>query len=181
MAHPTTAAERVVLLDEAGHPAGTMLKSEVHTTETPLHLAFSCYLIDDDDRILLTRRALSKATWPGVWTNSFCGHPGPDESIEDAIARRADQELGTAVTALRLVDRDFRYRAVDAGGVVENEACPVYVARIAAPLRPSPAEVADCHWTSLADLRAAVAATPFAFSPWMVEQLSGEIAGKLRV
>ncbi len=111
-------AERVVLLDEGGEPIGTALKSEVHHENTPLHLAFSCYLFDGAGRFLLTQRALSKKTWPGVWTNSCCGHPGPGEDMEQAITRRMEQELGTTVTDLRVVVPDFRYRAVMEDGTV---------------------------------------------------------------
>lgn len=89
--------ELVVLASEDGARVGTAPKATVHTADTPLHFAFSCYLLDDEGRLLVTRRALSKTTWPGVWTNSFCGHPGLSETSEDAVARRSVEELGLAV------------------------------------------------------------------------------------
>lgn len=170
----TTNDELVVLVDEAGTPIGTAAKSTVHTADTPYHLAFSCYIQDEGGRVLLSRRALEKRTWPGVWTNSMCGHPGPGESFVDAIHRRADVELGTSVTDIAEVLPHFSYRAEDASGVVEWEFCPVYQARINATLSPSSAEVAEVNWVSPAELFTAVDATPFAFSPWMVEQLAHE-------
>ena len=168
---PSFAAELVVLLDEGGNAIGTAPKSAVHGPDTPLHLAFSCHVLDDEGLVLLTRRALSKLTWPGVWTNSFYGHPGPGEDPAEAIVRRAEQELGTRVTEVRPALPDFRYRAVDDSGVVENEICPVYTARLAAPVDPRADEVCAWHWARPEDVRAAVDATPFAFSPWMVEQV----------
>ena len=92
--------ELIVLVDEAGAPVGTMPKRLVHTGETPLHRAFSAYLFDDAGRLLVTRRAVDKATFPGMWTNTVCGHPGPGEDDEAAIARRADFELALGVTGL---------------------------------------------------------------------------------
>lgn len=167
----TTTEELVVLVDEHGRPRGTADKNSVHSTETPLHLAFSCHVFDDAGRILVTRRALGKLTWPGVWTNSFCGHPAPGESQEQAVVRRADRELGIRVSSIEPVLPDFRYRAVDASGLVENELCPVFRAIAVDALAPNPEEVAEFAWLELADLRRAVAATPFAFSPWLVLQL----------
>lgn len=163
-------AELVVLLDEAGHEIGTMPKAEVHTATTPLHLAFSCHLLDDAGRLLVTRRALGKATWPGVWTNACCGHPAPGEPVEQAVHRRLAQELGTEAQGLELILPEFAYRAVDASGVVEHERCPVYVGRIAGELRPDPREVAEWRWVEPDRLLTAVRATPFAFSPWLALQ-----------
>ena len=163
--------ERVVLLAEDGEAIGEADKADVHTAQTPLHLAFSCYLFDGEGRLLLTRRALTKRAWPGVWTNSFCGHPAPQERPVDAIRRRAREELGVEIDAITPVIPDFRYRAVDASGIVENEICPVYVARVTSAVVANPEEVAELAWAELAAVRVAIRATPFVFSPWMRLQL----------
>ncbi|TBW57696.1 isopentenyl-diphosphate Delta-isomerase [Marinobacter halodurans] len=163
--------EPVVLLDSQHRPIGTAPKATVHTTDTPLHLAFSSYLLNDEGELLLTRRALSKVAWPGVWTNSACGHPLPDEAPADAARRRCRYELGVEIHDVTLLLPDFAYRAQDASGIVENEFCPVFSARCAGDLHLRPSEVMDSRWVSSGDLLTAVAATPWAFSPWMVAQL----------
>jgi isopentenyl-diphosphate Delta-isomerase len=169
------AEELVVLLDERGRPVGTMPKAEVHGTDTPLHLAFSVYLFDSGGRLLVTRRALGKRTWPGVWTNSCCGHPAPGEEPATAARRRLDQELGLRPARLELVLPDFAYRAVDPGGVVEHEVCPVFFAHLDGDAGPAPAvdpgEVAEWRWVPWAAFRALAAAAPWALSPWAVEQV----------
>lgn len=164
-------AELVVLVDDAGTPIGTADKSTVHGDDTPLHLAFSCHVFDARGRMLVTRRALGKAAFPGVWTNAFCGHPGPDEAIEDAVRRRGLRELALPIGDLEPVLPDFRYRAVDAAGVVENEICPVFRTVVREDPMPRRDEADDWAWVAPADLKRAVAATPFAFSPWLVLQL----------
>lgn len=160
-----------MLVDDAGTAIGTADKATVHTTDTALHLAFSCHVYDSAGRVLVTRRALSKLTWPGVWTNSFCGHPSPDESTIDAITRRALVELGITVTDVRLTLPEFRYRAVDASGIVEHEICPVYTAVTTDTIDPNPGEVSEWAWVEPDALRTSVAAAPFAFSPWLCLQL----------
>lgn len=168
--------ERVILLDDDGTEIGSASKATVHSAHTPLHLAFSCYLFNEDGEVLLTRRALSKATWPGVWSNSFCGHPGPAEGMHDAISRRARDELGAEVASIEVAAPDFRYRATDASGVVENELCPVHLAVLVGGLRPNPVEVVETAWVALDRLAEAVAHAPFAFSPWLALQLPHVVA-----
>ncbi|PRB60782.1 isopentenyl-diphosphate Delta-isomerase [Microbacterium sp. MYb45] len=163
--------DHVTLLAEDGTAIGTLPKSEVHTSDTPLHLAFSCYVFDARGRLLLTRRSLAKRTWPGVWTNSFCGHPRPDEKMGDAVRRRGLDELGIRLSGVRLVLPDYRYRAIDASGIVENEICPVHVAMIDGEPAADPDEVSEWTWVAVPALIEAVTHAPFVFSPWLVEQL----------
>ncbi|UFU03286.1 isopentenyl-diphosphate Delta-isomerase [Ruania suaedae] len=161
----------VILLDEAGRPSGTAPREATHHRATPLHQAFSCYAFDPAGRVLLTRRALTKRAWPGVWTNSWCGHPRPGEDLEDAVRRRAGQELGLGVGAVTPKIPEFRYRAVDDSGVVENEVCPVYTAAVEADPVPDPAEVVSWRWVEWSAVVDLVRLTPWAVSPWMAEQV----------
>lgn len=163
-----TEVEEVVLLAEDGSPVGTAPKATVHDTDTPLHLAFSCYVLDGDGRLLVTRRALAKRTWPGVWTNSCCGHPGPGEDPADAVRRRLATELGLTVEQVWPVLPDFRYRAVMDNGVVENEVCPVFRATVPSGTVPTPAadEVEDFRWVPWHDFSRDVLSGAFEVSPW---------------
>jgi isopentenyl-diphosphate delta-isomerase len=172
---PTT--ELVVLLDDDGQAAGTADKADVHGADTPLHLAFSAYLFDAAGRVLVTRRALGKRTFPGVWTNSVCGHPAPGEPLPAAVRRRAAHELGVDVTSLRLVLPRFSYRA-EMDGVVELEQCPVYAGWLAPDARPAPAadEVEDAQWVDWADFSADVLAGSRDVSTWCREQVPQLVA-----
>jgi isopentenyl-diphosphate delta-isomerase len=163
--------ELVVLLDADGRPCGSAPKATVHSSATPLHLAFSCWIVAADGRILITRRAAAKRTWPGVWTNAVCGHPAPGEGMVDAVHRRARHELGVQVAHVHCVLPDFRYRATMADGTMENEICPVHIAQVAGQrLSPDPAEVMATGWVTPAWLRSELERRPDRYSPWMLLQ-----------
>lgn len=40
-----------------------------------LHRAFSVFLFNSENKLLLQQRASSKITFPDVWTNTCCSHP----------------------------------------------------------------------------------------------------------
>lgn len=163
----------VVLLDEFGNPCGTAPRASVHQRQTPLHLAFSCHVTRPSGEVLLTRRALAKATWPGVWTNSCCGHPRPGEGTEASVARRVHEELGLTLAEIKPLIPDFRYTAVDASGIMENEVCPVYLGIAAEDdVRPDPREVAEFRWSSWETLGLVAAHAPWLLSPWASEQIA---------
>ncbi|MFG1920470.1 isopentenyl-diphosphate Delta-isomerase [Cryptosporangium sp. NPDC048952] len=162
--------ELIVLLSDDGRAIGTAPKLASHHRETPLHAAFSSYVFDRSGRFLLTRRALSKKTWPGVWTNSCCGHPAPEEDAVSAVRRRLHHELGLSVTIDEIVPLlpDFRYRA-ELDGIVENEICPVFGVRVDAEPVPNPDEVEEYRWVDWPEVLAGRAGV--ALSPWSLLQL----------
>jgi isopentenyl-diphosphate delta-isomerase len=182
--------ELVVLCAPDGSAMGTAPKATVHHRDTPLHLAFSCYVFDPAGRVLVTRRAYDKRTFPGVRTNSCCGHPAPGEGMRVAVLRRLRQELGIVPAKLELILPKFRYRATALDGTVENELCPVYRAVVRLnQLRPStagtaeievtpqPAEVDEAWWVPWTEFAASSGGVDGTdpLSPWsaqQVEQLS---------
>jgi isopentenyl-diphosphate delta-isomerase type 1 len=171
--------EHVVLLDGAGRAVGTQPKASVHGVRTPLHLAFSCHVIDDAGRVLLTRRASTKRTWPGVWSNACCGHPQLGETLRGAVERRLRDELGLVVERIAVALPDFTYRAVMDDGTVEHERCPVLVAEVKGIPLLHPEEVDDLRWQSWTELVARAAAHGASLSPWAVEQVA-QLDGLMR-
>lgn len=156
--------EYVIFVDKYGKPTGKIgVKLESHTSATKLHLAFSCYVFNDKGEFLVTQRAHSKKVWPGVWTNSVCGHPRPVansnaatrswvvEPMEDAIKRRLDFELGMTAKDIKVILPKYIYKTPPYNGIIEHEFCPVYIALATSEPQPNPEEVADFKWVSWED------------------------------
>jgi isopentenyl-diphosphate delta-isomerase len=168
-----TDQECVVLCAPDGSHSGTAPKSTVHHRDTPLHLAFSCYVFDAAGRVLVTRRAYDKRTFPGIRTNSCCGHPAPGEGMRTAVLRRLRHELGIVPTGLDLILPAFRYRATAADGTVENELCPVYRALTTTdvPVTVHPPEVHGAWWVPWPEFAAQADGTD-PLSSWGAEQVA---------
>src|SRR5437868_15000164 len=114
----------VILVNEQNNPIGTMPKLEAHHAATPLHRGFSLFLFNTRGELLLQQRSKKKKTWPGVWSNSVCGHPMLDETPINAASRRLTFELGIHDATVTMMLPDYRYRFMK-DGIVENECCPV--------------------------------------------------------
>jgi isopentenyl-diphosphate delta-isomerase type 1 len=164
-------SELIVLVDPQGNPIGTAPKLESHNENTPLHLAFSCYVFNSKGEFLLTQRAKSKKVFPGIWTNSCCGHPAPYEKMEDAIKRRLKYELGLSPEKLESAVPDFRYRA-EMNGIVENEICPVYIAKVDTEPTPNKEEVENHRWVKWQDFLKEIETNPKGYSVWSVLQVA---------
>lgn len=140
--------ERIVLVNQLGRPTGDAPKLESHHANTPMHLAFSSYIFNTNGQLLVTQRADSKKVWPGVWTNTCCGHPAPAESMTDAINRRLAYELGMTGTNITEIISDYSYKTPPYRGVIENEWCPIYAGIANTDPVPNPAEVMGWRWVS---------------------------------
>ena len=144
--------EEIVLIDSNDQPLGTSPKATIHTSATPLHRGFSVFIFNSLGQVLLQKRALSKITWPGIWSNSCCGHPALGESSTQAASRRLKYELGLELLASEIVVvlPKYRYRA-ELNGIVENEICPVMVAFSSSDVKANPDEVAETKWLDWRD------------------------------
>jgi isopentenyl-diphosphate delta-isomerase len=162
--------EMLVLVNEDRSPIETRLKALVHDDSTPLHSAFSVFLFNERGELLLQQRAWSKKTWPGVWSNSCCGHVMLHEKMLHAAARRLSFELGISKADLHVVLPDFRYRA-EKDGVVENEICPVLIGFTDREPQPNPDEVAATKWIPWRDAFAMIRDPEEGFSPWAMLEI----------
>lgn len=161
--------EHVVLVDRENNEIGTAQKDTVHTTDTPLHRGFSLFLFNSKNELLLTKRSSKKKTFPGVWTNTVCGHPEPEETAEAAARRRLQQELGITISDIKEV-APYRYRFTDANGIVENEICPILVAYSDADPNPDQKETEGWRWMRWEDFLEDIKKNPDVYSPWSREE-----------
>lgn len=164
------ADDLVVLVDDDGRVVGTAGKRETHHADTPLHRGFSVFLFNRQGEFLMQQRALSKTTWPGVWSNSCCGHPMLDETVTAAAVRRIEYELGLTGIDLHVALPDFRYRA-EKDGVVENELCPVLIGVAEKEPVPNPSEVERIKWVNWDEFVVSLNDPETDISPWAVEEV----------
>lgn len=162
--------EIVVLVDEQNNILGTTPKSTVHTNNTPLHRAFSLFLFNPQGELLLQQRSHFKKTWPLVWSNSCCGHPGLNESNIDAARRRVKDELGMDIDSIEEI-APYRY-SFTKDGVMENEICPILVGTTSAVPDINPEEVETIRWISWSDfLNETRQDQADTYSPWCKEEV----------
>jgi isopentenyl-diphosphate delta-isomerase len=156
--------EPLVLVDEQDRELGYMDKAAAHQGRGTLHRAFSLFIFNPRGELLLQQRAPGKRLWPGYWSNTCCSHPRRGETVDSAIHRRLDEELGLK-SALGFLFK-FQYQAqFDAEGA-EHELCWVYAGRSAQQPKVNPNEISGLRWIAPAALDAEMAARPDAFTPW---------------
>jgi isopentenyl-diphosphate delta-isomerase len=156
-------SDQLVLVDESDVATGSIEKMKAHETGL-LHRAFSIFLYDDDGRMLLQRRALSKYHSAGLWSNACCGHPRPGETTSAGARRRLREELGVECSLDHL--GSFCYRAELTNGLIEHELDHVFVGRFNGPVFPNPVEVADWRWTKVEAIAVELAVNSSRFTPW---------------
>ena len=161
--------EQVILVDEQNNPIGAADKETVHTKDTPLHRAFSLFLFNDKKQLLVTKRASTKKTFAGVWTNSVCGHVSPEEKTIDAVKRRVHEELQIHATDIHEV-APYRYRFADINGIVENEICPIFIGSTNEDPTLEKSEVEEYKWVDWNEFLETIKNNPGSYSPWSEEE-----------
>jgi len=160
-------SDSLILVDEADREVGHMSKLQCHEGRGVLHRAFSLLIFNDAGELLLQQRAATKRLWPLYWSNSCCSHPRRSETMETAVQRRLQEELGLRC-ALNFLFK-FQYQAqFDAAGA-EHEICSVFVGRSTDPLRVNRNEILATRWISPEALQAEMTDCDTArFTPWFM-------------
>jgi isopentenyl-diphosphate delta-isomerase len=160
----SSASEELILVDELDREIGYKAKAECHAGNGVLHRAFSIFVFNSDDELLLQKRSLDKPLWPSYWSNTCCSHPRRGESMEEAVSRRLIQELGFDCPLEFLYK--FKYQAQYGALGAEHEYCWVYFGRYDGPVDANVNEIAALRFIRPADLEAELGADPDHFTPW---------------
>lgn len=160
----SSGSEELVLVDELDREIGAKSKSDCHTGTGTLHRAFSIFIFNGRDEILLQRRSPGKPLWPNYWSNACCSHPRLGERMDEALMRRLMQELGFECELVFLYK--FKYHAQYGAVGAEHEYCWVYVGRYDGPIDVNVSEISEWRFIGLDELEAELAARPETFTPW---------------
>jgi len=155
--------EMVVLVDLEDRPLGKIEKMEAHVKGI-LHRAFSVFIFNDNNELILQQRAFSKYHSPGLWTNTCCSHPREGEKPEDAAHRRLMEEMGFDCDVQKAFH--FTYKADVGQGLTEHEFDHVFIGTSNMLPNINPAEVNDWKYMSIEEIRQDMEKNPRDYTVW---------------
>ncbi|MBL7935225.1 MAG: isopentenyl-diphosphate Delta-isomerase [Bacteroidia bacterium] len=155
--------EFVILVDEQDNDIGVMEKLEAHQKGL-LHRAFSVFIFNDKEELLLQQRAFSKYHSGGLWTNSCCSHPRPNETIKDAANRRLFEEMGMSCDLK--IKTNFIYKTPFENGLTEHELDYVLIGNTNQNPIINKEEVENYKWISIADIKKDIISNPHQYTSW---------------
>lgn len=158
-------AIEVILVDPDDRPTGKMEKLEVHQKGL-LHRAVTVYVFNAQHELLLQQRASGKYHCGGLWSNTTCGHPYPQEPTRDAAERRLYEEMGLRLTLEPVFELSYNLKLDN--GLTEHEYGHVYFAFSDAVPQADPLEADDWRYASLATIAGEMARHPDRFTPWFL-------------
>lgn len=155
--------DQVVLVTENDEAIGLMPKLEAHEKGV-LHRAFSVFIFNSKNEMLLQRRAFGKYHSEGLWSNTCCSHPFPGEPVHEGAVRRLREEMGIEADLTFMYT--FQYRADLENGLTENELDHVFVGVTDAVPHIDPSEASDYKYLTIPDILADIDQNPQAYTEW---------------
>ncbi|RLD29198.1 MAG: isopentenyl-diphosphate delta-isomerase [Bacteroidetes bacterium] len=155
--------ENVILVNENDEQIGLMPKLEAHE-KAVLHRAFSVFIFNDKNELLLQQRAMNKYHSPALWTNTCCSHQRDGESNIEAGKRRLNEEMGFVTDLQESIS--FIYKAPFDNGLTEHEYDHVLLGKYNNEPVINKEEVASWKWMSLNDVKVDIALQPDIYTEW---------------
>ncbi len=163
MTEKETMQEYVVLVNVEGKEVGTSDKLRAHQ-DGVLHRAFSVFLVNSKGKMLLQQRTWSKYHSAGLWSNTCCSHPRPEESLAEAVQRRLREEMGIACATHEVFQ--FTYQTDLENGLSEHEYDHVFLGMYEGSPLPNEQEVADWKWMEFSRLQEDLKQHPQNYTYW---------------
>ncbi|MEA3497015.1 MAG: isopentenyl-diphosphate Delta-isomerase [Bacteroidota bacterium] len=157
--------EKVILVDKDDVEIGEMEKMEAHQ-KGELHRAFSIFIFNENDELMLQQRAFSKYHSGGLWTNTCCSHPRKGESTIEAAHRRLKEEMGFDCELKEIFT--FTYNADVGQGLIEHEYDHVFIGKYNKVVEINTEEVEDYKFKKLSELTMDVLMSPNDFTKWFI-------------
>lgn len=155
--------ELVILVNENDEPIGTMPKLEAHE-KAVLHRAFSIFVFNDNNELMLQQRASNKYHSPNLWTNTCCSHQRLGESNIEAGMRRLREEMGFVTDLKNTIS--FIYKAPFDNGLTEHEFDHVLVGIYNKAPKINTKEVLNWKWMSLENVKHDLQLHPELYTEW---------------
>lgn len=157
------AEEHVILVNEKDQEIGLMPKLEAHQ-KAVLHRAFSVFIFNSENELMLQQRASNKYHSPNLWTNTCCSHQRSGESNIQAGTRRLYEEMGFT-TSLKEVT-SFIYKAPFDNGLTEHELDHIMVGYYNEDPVINSDEVEDWKWMKIEDVKKDISLNPDLYTAW---------------
>lgn len=155
--------ELVILVDENDRQVGLMPKMEAHE-KALLHRAFSVFVFNDQNQLMIQRRAAHKYHSPGLWTNTCCSHQREGETNIEAGKRRLMEEMGFTTSLTENIS--FIYKAPFDNGLTEHEYDYILLGDYNDEPNINPDEVSEWKWMSLEDIENDMKVHPEQYTEW---------------
>lgn len=155
--------EKVILVNENDEPIGLMPKLEAHK-KALLHRAFSVFILNDKNEIMLQQRARQKYHSPLLWTNTCCSHQREGENNIEAGTRRLFDEMGITTDLKELFH--FIYKAPFDNGLTEHELDHVMIGYYNDAPVINTDEAESWKWMSIEDIKKDMQLFPEIYTVW---------------
>src|SRR5690606_4648936 len=155
--------EKVILVNEKDEPIGLMPKMEAHE-KALLHRAFSVFILNSKNEIMLQQRAAQKYHSPLLWTNTTCSHQRAGESNLEAGNRRLMEEMGFNAELKELFS--FIYKAPFDNGLTEHELDHVMIGYYDGEPQINREEAESWKWMGVDDVKQDMQQNPGNYTVW---------------
>ena len=157
----------MILVDENDQEIGTCEKLKAHEYGY-LHRAYSVFLFNDQNELLMQKRASTKYHSGGLWTNTVCSHPIQGIDLITCAQNRLMEELGISSNIPDLTPKlTLLYHEEVDQGLIEHEFDHVLIGHYNdLPMTPNPEEVEAVKYSSIEAIDQQLQVHPEQFTIW---------------